>query len=135
MHRVTLTIIPYIEYSRYMDISSALKTLDALSHETRLWAFRLLVQAGSDGLAAGDIAESLESRQNTMSTHLRQLTDAGLITSKRDGRRVVFRANYAAVRELVLFLMEDCCAGHSSVCQPVANSLASFCLPTDNAVS
>ena len=110
-----------------MDILDALKTLDALSHETRLWAFRLLVQAGSEGLAAGDIADSLECKQNTMSTHLRQLSESGLITSDRQGRRIVFQANYTAIRELVMFLMEDCCAGNASVCQPVANSLASLC--------
>ena len=107
-----------------MDVNIALDALSALSHETRLWAFRLLVQAGPAGLAAGEISESLGSRQNTMSSHLRILASAGLITHQRDGRSIVYKANYDTVRELVLFLMEDCCAGNNAVCRPVAESLA-----------
>lgn len=107
-----------------MDVELALEALAALSHETRLWAFRLLVQAGPRGLPAGEIAEALGSRQNTMSSHLKTLAMAGLIENERDGRSIVYRANYDTVRELVLFLMEDCCAGNSAVCRPVAESLA-----------
>ena len=107
-----------------MEVTSALEILSALSHETRLWVFRLLVQAGPDGLPAGEIAERLGSPQNTMSTHLRILAAANIIDRQRDGRSIVYRANYGAVRNLVLFLMEDCCAGNSAVCQPVAASLA-----------
>ena len=102
----------------------ALDAFSALSHETRLWVFRLLVQAGPAGLSAGDIAENLDARQNTMSSHLKQLHQAGLIESYREGRSVIYSANYVAVRELIVFLMEDCCAGHRAVCQPVAGSLA-----------
>jgi DNA-binding transcriptional ArsR family regulator len=107
-----------------MDVELALETLSALSHETRLWAFRLLVQAGPEGLAAGEIADALGSRQNTMSSHLKILATAELIESRRDGRSIRYQANYATVRELVLFLMDDCCAGNSAVCRPVAESLA-----------
>ena len=107
-----------------MDVINALEILSALSHETRLWVFRLLVQAGSAGLPAGEIAESLGSRQNTMSSHLKILADARIIDRRRDGRSIVYRANYDAVRKLVLFLMEDCCAGNNAVCQPVAESLS-----------
>ena len=107
-----------------MDVMIALEALSALSHETRLWAFRLLVQAGPEGLTAGSIAEGLGSRQNTMSSHLKALAMATLIDSERDGRSVVYKANYDTVRELVLFLMEDCCAGNNAVCRPVAESLA-----------
>ena len=107
-----------------MDVLLALETLSALSHETRLWAFKLLVQAGPEGLPAGAIADSLGSRQNTMSSHLRILATAGLIQRQRTGRSIVYRANYATVRELVLFLMQDCCAGNAAVCRPVAESLA-----------
>ena len=106
-----------------MDVEQALEALSALSHETRLWAFRLLVQAGPDGLAAGEIADALGSRQNTMSSHLKILAAAELIESERDGRSILFKASYDTVRELVLFLMEDCCAGNSAVCRPVAESL------------
>ncbi len=107
-----------------MDVELALEALSALSHETRLWVFRLLVQAGPQGLPAGEIAEALGSRQNTMSSHLKTLAMAALIDSERDGKRVVYKANYETVRELVLFLMQDCCAGNNAVRRPVAESLA-----------
>ena len=107
-----------------MDVELALDALSALSHETRLWVFRLLVQAGPAGLPAGQIAEGLGSRQNTMSSHLKILAAAELIKKQRDGRSIVYKADYDTVRELVLFLMEDCCAGNNAVCRPVAESLA-----------
>ena len=107
-----------------MTTTSVRSRVEALAHETRLWAFRLLVQAGPAGIPAAEIAESLGSRQNTMSSHLKTLAMADLIDSERDGRSVVYKANYDTVRELVLFLMEDCCAGNSAVCRPVAESLA-----------
>jgi len=107
-----------------MDVEPALEALSALSHETRLWVFRLLVQAGPEGLPAGEIAEALGSRQNTMSSHLKTLATAELIDSQRDGRSIRYQANYDTVRQLVLFLMEDCCAGNNAVCRPVAESLA-----------
>ena len=107
-----------------MDVQLALEALSALSHETRLWVFRLLVQAGPKGLPAGEIAEALGSRQNTMSSHLKTLATAELIDSQRDGRSIRYQANYDTVRQLVLFLMEDCCAGNNAVCRPVAESLA-----------
>jgi ArsR family transcriptional regulator len=107
-----------------MDDELALEALSALSHETRLWVFRLLVQAGPQGLPAGEIAEALGSRQNTMSSHLKTLAMAALIDSERDGRSVVYKANYDTVRKLVLFLMQDCCGGNNAVCRPVAESLA-----------
>ena len=106
-----------------MEVNHALQSFDALSQETRLWAFRILVQAGPNGLSAGEIAESLGCRQNTMSSHLKLLRAAGLIDSRRTGRSVNYTANYSTVRELVLFLMEDCCAGNQAVCRPVAESL------------
>ena len=107
-----------------MEIPVALESLSALAHETRLWVFRVLVQAGPAGLPAGDIAEALSCRQNTMSSHLRQLHAAGLIESERQGRQVLYRANYDAVRQLILFLVEDCCAADSRLCEPLVTSLA-----------
>ena len=108
-----------------MDVEIALKTLNALSQETRLWAFRILVQAGPPGLSAGDIADSLGILQNTMSSHLKLLHDAGLINGRREGKSIVYSANYEAVRGLVMFLLDDCCAGHAAVCGPVSESLQS----------
>lgn len=107
-----------------MDVTDALEALSALSNETRLWVFRLLVRAGPAGMAAGEVADTLSSRQNTMSSHLKLLAQAGLISSRRHGRQVRYQANYETVQGLVLFLMEDCCQGRAEVCRPVAESLA-----------
>jgi DNA-binding transcriptional ArsR family regulator len=108
-----------------MDVQLALQAFSALSQETRLWAFRILVQAGPAGLSAGDVAEALGSRQNTMSSHLKQLNTCGLIESRRAGRQVIYSANYDTVKSLVFFLMEDCCAGNAGVCQSAQESCAS----------
>ena len=105
-----------------MDVEIALGSFAALSQETRLWAFRVLVQAGPAGLSAGDVAEALGSRQNTMSSHLKLLSSCGLINSRRDGRQVIYSANYDTVKALVFFLMEDCCAGNAGFCRPLAES-------------
>jgi ArsR family transcriptional regulator len=118
-----------------MDVNIALETFAALSQETRLWAFRILVQAGPAGLSAGDVADALGSRQNTMSSHLKQLNACGLIDSRRDGRQVIYSANYGTVKSLVLFLMEDCCAGNAGFCQPAADSCASNPDATEAAVA
>ena len=107
-----------------MDVIEALQALSALSNETRLWVFRLLVQAGPEGMTAGDISENLSSRQNTMSSHLKMLSQAGLVKSDREGRHVRYRADFDSIQGLVLFLMEDCCQGKAEVCGPVAESLA-----------
>jgi len=111
-----------------MEVSTALEALKALAQETRLWVFRLLVQAGPQGLPAGEIAESLSSRQNTVSSHLRQLQSAGLIDSVRIGRQIVYSANYDTVGELVLFLVEDCCGGSAQICNPLVDSLSNCCV-------
>ena len=108
-----------------MDVNIALEAFTALSQETRVWAFRILVQAGPAGLSAGDVADALGSRQNTMSSHLKQLNACGLIDSRRDGRQVIYSANYDTVKSMVIFLMEDCCAGNAGFCQPAAGSCAS----------
>ncbi len=106
-----------------MDISTAIEALDALAHDTRLRVFRLLVQAGANGLSAGDIADRLDARQNTMSSHLAKLHRAGIVASQRDGRHIIYRADYDAVSGLILYLMEDCCGRSAQVCKPVAASI------------
>ena len=110
-----------------MEVITALDAFSALSNETRLWVFRLLVQSGPEGLSAGDIADHLSVRQNTMSSHLKLLHQSGLINSRRDGRSVIYSPEYDTVRQLIVFLMDDCCAGNRAVCQPVAESLAKSC--------
>lgn len=106
-----------------MDILAAVDALEALAHETRLSVFRLLVKAGPAGLTAGAIAEDLDALPNTMSSHLAKLNRAGIVTSERDGRNIIYRADFDAVGQLIVYLMEDCCDGSAEVCVPVAASI------------
>ena len=106
-----------------MDINSAVNALEALAHETRLGVFRLLVQAGPEGLSAGDIAERMDARQNTMSSHLAKLHRAGIVTSQRDGRHIIYRADFDALGGLIVYLMKDCCGGSAQLCDPIAASI------------
>lgn len=107
-----------------MDTNNALEAFAALSQETRLAIFRLLVKAGHEGLAAGVIAERVEGRQNTISSHLAALSRAGLIESERDGRSIIYRASYKTAGDLIAFLLEDCCGGRAEICAPLVNNLA-----------
>ncbi len=106
-----------------MEILGAVRALEALAHETRLGVFRLLVQAGPAGMPAGDIAERMDARQNTMSSHLAKLQRAGIISSQRDGRHIIYRADFDALGGLIIYLMNDCCGGKADLCVPVAASL------------
>ena len=83
---------------------------DALSQETRLGAFRLLVEAGPDGLPAGALSEKLGAPHNTMSFHLSHLSNAGIVTSRREGRSVIYSANFEAMHDLIAFMIRDCCS-------------------------
>ena len=75
-------------------------------------------------MSAGEIADHLDARQNTMSSHLKTLSAAGLIDSERRGRNIIYRANFKTVRALIEFLMQDCCAGNEQVCRPLAEAAA-----------
>ena len=90
---------------------SAIDALGALAQEHRLALFRLLVQAGDAGMAAGAIAEKLGVPNSSLSFHLAQLKNAGLILQERQHRSLIYRANYAAMNALVSYIMENCCAG------------------------
>ena len=94
-----------------MDGSSAVEALGALAQESRLALFRLLVQAGDAGLAAGAIAERLGIPNSSLSFHLAQLHRAGLIKQDRQHRSLIYSADYGAMNRLVGFLMENCCGG------------------------
>jgi ArsR family transcriptional regulator len=109
-----------------METKSAVSSLSALAHEGRLSIFRLLIQAGADGLAAGEIARRLDVLPNTLSASLTILSHAGLITSRRDGRSIIYSSNYDAMRVLLAFLMEDCCGGSPEICAPLV-AIASQC--------
>lgn len=95
-----------------MEKSQALDALSALAQQTRLDVFQLLIRYEPEGLAAGEIAEQLGVPQNTLSTHLAILTRAGLATSERRSRSIIYRAVVPTVRGLVRYLVDDCCAGH-----------------------
>lgn len=95
-----------------MDKTHALDALSALAQQTRLDVFQLLIRFEPEGLAAGDIADALGVPQNTLSTHLAILVRAGLATSERRGRSIIYRAMVPTVRGLVRYLVDDCCAGH-----------------------
>ncbi|MEM5477059.1 metalloregulator ArsR/SmtB family transcription factor [Pacificibacter sp. AS14] len=115
-----------------MDILQALTAFAALSQPLRLEAFRLLIKAGPDGMAAGDIAVALNAKANTTSQNLSQLVQAGLITSTRAGRSIIYRSNMDGVNALLRFLLEDCCGGATEACAPVVNMIAPCCDATSN---
>lgn len=94
-----------------MKPDQAIAALSALAQEHRLALFRLLVQAGPEGLPAGKIAETLGVPNSSLSHHLAQLHEAGLIAQRREGRSLIYSADYAAMDRLVGFLMENCCSG------------------------
>ena len=101
-----------------MNAAAAVTALGALAQEHRLALFRLLVQAGDKGLAAGAIAEALGVPNSSLSFHLAQLRAAGLVEQERRHRSLIYRANYPAMSDLVDYLMENCCAG--AECAPAA---------------
>ncbi|MFZ3323096.1 MAG: metalloregulator ArsR/SmtB family transcription factor [Usitatibacter sp.] len=94
-----------------METNKALSTLAALSQESRLAIFRALVRAGREGLPAGAIADAVGAAASTLSFHLKELTHAGLVHSRQDGRFIFYTANYEAMSELIAFLTEKCCEG------------------------
>ncbi|KFN48225.1 ArsR/SmtB family transcription factor [Arenimonas composti] len=100
-----------------MDDLTAVSALNALSHVTRLAAFRRLVQAGADGLAVGALREQLDLPPATLTAHLNTLRAAGLVVDAREGRVIRVRANYAQMNALIAYLTENCCAGQAA-CAP-----------------
>ena len=104
-----------------MESEKAILALAALAQSTRMGVFKLLVRYEPDGLAAGDIARMLAVPQNTMSAHLAILARAGLVTSERKSRSIIYRANLAAFQTLTSFMVEDCCGGRADLCAPVAS--------------
>jgi ArsR family transcriptional regulator, arsenate/arsenite/antimonite-responsive transcriptional repressor len=101
-----------------MKKSNVIAALSALAQETRLEIFRLLVQKGPDGVAAGEIGERLGQPSPTLSFHLNQLRFAGLVTSRRHSRLIIYSANYKAMNDVLAYLTENCCAGRPELCVP-----------------
>lgn len=97
-----------------MDILKAITSFSALSQETRLKVFKVLVEYGEAGAAAGVLSRRLNIVQNTLSFHLSYLSHAGLISSRKEGRSVIYKANYTAIEDLIGYLKENCCVLESS---------------------
>jgi DNA-binding transcriptional ArsR family regulator len=104
-----------------MQTQAAIGALAALAQDSRLAAYRLLVQAGPEGIAASKIADQLGLPASSLSFHLKELTHAGLIVPRQDGRFVIYSANFTTMNALIGFLTENCCGGNP--CSPV-------CIPT-----
>lgn len=87
--------------------------MSSLAHETRLGIFRMLVQAGADGLSVGQINDTMQLAAPTLSFHLKELSFAGMVISRQEGRHVYYRANYKAMDKLLAYLTENCCQGET----------------------
>jgi DNA-binding transcriptional ArsR family regulator len=103
--------------------------LGALSQPTRLQCFRLLVTREPDGVPAGELARLIGVPQNTLSTHLSILAAAGLVQSERRSRSIIYRASLDRLRDLILFLLKDCCGGRADLCAPLIADLSPCCPP------
>ncbi len=112
-----------------MDMINAVQSLSALSHEGRLTVFRLLVKAGPDGMAAGDIAKKLDTAPNTMSAQLLVLSNADLVHARREGRSIIYAVDFDRMSALLQFLARDCCNGRPEICAPLAATVNSCCPP------
>lgn len=102
-----------------MEKTGAVAALAALAQESRLDVFRLLVQAGPEGLPAGEVARALKLAPNTLTFHFDRLRSAGLVTVRRDGRSMIYAARFATMNSLLAYLTDNCCQGLPEACAPV----------------
>jgi ArsR family transcriptional regulator, arsenate/arsenite/antimonite-responsive transcriptional repressor len=116
-----------------MELSNAIKRLSALAQGGRLELFRLLVKAGPDGMAAGEIARRLDIQPNTASAQLLVLSNAQLVRARRDGRSIIYSVRFDAMRDLLVYLTEDCCGGRAEICAPLAEVVGRCCEPAKGA--
>jgi len=123
-----LTGIQHFDIRRNMEQSEAVAALAALAQDNRLDVYRLLVQAGPEGLPAGNVASELKLAPNTLTFHFDRLRQAGLVTVRREGRSMIYAARFDAVSELIGYLTENCCGGEAclpvSVCKPARRKKA-----------
>jgi DNA-binding transcriptional ArsR family regulator len=117
-----------------MESKTAIEAFSALAQPTRLAALKLLVRAGPNGVAAGEIARAVDAPASTMSAHLGALARAGLVVARRDSRMIYYAADMGGLAALVSYLIEDCCEGHPEICVPVAAAVqrASCCAPANS---
>ena len=108
-----------------MDSIKAIDALGALAQSTRLNVFKLLVRHEPAGLPAGEVAKKLAVPQNTMSSHLSILARSDLVSSRRESRLIIYRANLATMNALMAFMLENCCSGED--CAPITNQLERLC--------
>src|SRR5580704_9697179 len=112
-----------------MEKTNAVAALAALAQDNRLDVFRLLVQAGSEGMPAGEIASALKLAPNTLTFHFDRLRGAGLVTVRRDGRSMIYAARFESMNALLAYLTENCCQGApkacaSAICKPARSKRA-----------
>lgn len=100
-----------------MKLEQAIGAFAALAQETRLQAFKMLVEAGPSGLPAGMISDRLGIAHNSLSFHLAHLTETGLIASRKEGRKIIYTASFDRIRELMRFMVENCCSGDQVSCR------------------
>ena len=118
-----------------MEKTDAVAALGALAQDTRLDVFRLLVQAGAEGLPAGRIGDRLGLPSATLSFHLNQLRQAGLVTFRREGRSLIYAAEYEAMNSLIGFLTENCCGRDRGACLSDASGCEPDCTPNSERLS
>jgi DNA-binding transcriptional ArsR family regulator len=114
-----------------MESTDVVPALAALAHETRLAVFRRLVAAGPEGMAAGDIAAALDVAASTLSHHLAALDHAGLVSSTRRQRHIIYAIRIENVRGLIAFLVDDCCQGAPELCGISSRALETECGETE----
>ncbi|MPN00103.1 hypothetical protein SDC9_147297 [bioreactor metagenome] len=105
-----------------MQETQVIRALAALAQDARLRIFRALVVAGPDGMTPGVLATQLEIPANSLSFHLKELANAGLVSQERQGRNLVYRAEYAVMNDLLSYLTENCCGGSAAQCAPTSAS-------------
>lgn len=116
---IFIDTLKYVHYHRHMNLDTAIIALSALSQETRLKVFKLLIEYGRNGAAAGTLSDQLDIPHNTLSFHLSHLSHAGLVTSRKQGRSIIYVANCDAMERLLAYLNENCCIrekGDSATC-------------------
>ena len=104
----------------HMDTKNAIRALGALAQDTRLAIFRMLVERGPEGLAAGAIAEALDLPASSLSFHLAQLSHSGLVIQRRESRSLIYSVDFDVMGKLMGYLTENCCGGNPAACLPVA---------------